>query len=38
MIKMKPDEISLDELLAELTDENIHGEIDAGDAVGDEVW
>lgn len=28
----------LDELLADVTDENIHGETDWGPAVGDEAW
>lgn len=31
-------EISLDELLAGVTDENIHEEIRTGPAVGNEVW
>lgn len=31
-------EITLDELLARVTDENIHSEIDTGPAVGDEAW
>ena len=30
--------ISLDELLAKVTDENIHGETSTGPAVGKEVW
>jgi antitoxin MazE len=29
---------SLDELLAQVTDENLHAEIDAGFPVGREVW
>ncbi|MEN8007355.1 MAG: AbrB/MazE/SpoVT family DNA-binding domain-containing protein [Candidatus Krumholzibacteriota bacterium] len=33
-----PDEVDLKDLLDEITDENIHGEIDTGDAVGGEVW
>ena len=28
----------LDELLAEVTDDNIHAEVEAGDAVGQEAW
>ncbi|MGI8884415.1 MAG: AbrB/MazE/SpoVT family DNA-binding domain-containing protein [Pyrinomonadaceae bacterium] len=31
-------EFSLDELLAEVTAENLHGEIDTGDSVGREIW
>ena len=34
----KTDEIDLQDLLDGITDENIHGEIDTGDAVGGEVW
>ena len=34
----KTDEIDLEDLLDGITDENIHGEIDTGDAVGGEVW
>ena len=29
---------ALDELLARVTDENLHGEIDFGSPVGHEVW
>ena len=29
---------TLEELLAGVTDENLHGEIDTGEAVGNEVW
>lgn len=29
---------TLDELLAGVTPENLHGEIDTGEAVGNEVW
>ena len=29
---------SLEDLLADVTDSNLHGEIDTGAAVGDEVW
>ncbi len=31
-------EFTLDELLAAVTPENIHHEIDTGEAVGNEVW
>ncbi len=34
----KPLELDLDDLLAGITDENIHGEIDTGDSVGGEIW
>ena len=34
----KTDEMELGDLLDGITDENIHGEIDTGDAVGGEVW
>lgn len=29
---------TLDELLAQVTDENLHGEIDTGPSVGNEAW
>jgi antitoxin MazE len=31
-------ELDLDDLLAGITDNNIHGEIDTGDAVDGEIW
>jgi antitoxin MazE len=31
-------EITLDDLLAQMTPENLHGEIDSGPSVGNEVW
>ena len=34
----KTDEMDLENLLDGITDENIHGEIDTGDAVGGENW
>lgn len=34
----KPDAVDLSDLLEKITDENVHGEIDTGDAVGGEVW
>ena len=34
----KTDEMDLGDLLDGITDENIHGEIDTGDAVGGEIW
>lgn len=33
-----PESLSLDELLAGVTDQNLHGEWDTGPAVGREVW
>ena len=35
---VKQPEISLDALLAGVTDANLHSEVDTGDAVGDELW
>ena len=34
----KPSAVSLDDLLADVTSDNLHGEIDSGDAVGGENW
>ena len=34
----KTDEMDLGDLLDGITYENIHGEIDTGDAVGGEIW
>ena len=31
-------EFSLDEMLAQITAENLHGEIDTGSSVGQETW
>ncbi len=31
-------EISLDEMLAQVTPESLHGEIDTGNSVGKEIW
>ena len=33
-----PPDLKLDDLLAQVTEENLHGEIDTGPAVGGEVW
>ena len=30
--------LTLDELLAGVTDENVHGEVETGDALGGESW
>lgn len=30
--------VNLDDLLAEITESNLHGEVDTGDAVGGENW
>ena len=35
---IKEYEYSLEELLAAVTKENLHAEIDTGDAIGQEVW
>ena len=32
------EEWTLEQLLAGVTSENLHGEIDTGDIVGDEIW
>lgn len=32
------DEYALEELLAGVTEENLHAEVDTGDAIGREVW
>ena len=34
----QPDEIDLEDLLERITEENLHGEIDTGNAVGGEIW
>lgn len=33
-----PPDLKLDDLLAQVTEENLHGEIGTGPAVGGEVW
>jgi antitoxin MazE len=33
-----PPAFTLEELLAQVTEENLHGEVDMGPAVGKEVW
>lgn len=38
IIPVKPRKQTLTEMLSRITDENRHGEIDWGDAVGNEVW
>lgn len=37
-IKPTPHRFSLDELLAGVTDDNIHREVDTGPPVGNEIW
>lgn len=39
-LRIKPTSrrFSLDELLADVTDENIHREVDTGPPVGNEIW
>lgn len=36
--KARPEEITLEWLLAQVTSENIHSEFDWGPAVGKEIW
>lgn len=39
MVKpVRPSQFTLDELLAGITEQNLHGEIDSGEPVGKEVW
>lgn len=38
VIRVAASEISLEQLLASITDDNLHGEVDTGPAVGAEVW
>ena len=39
VITPKPaQQYQLDDLLSQITDDNLHGEVDMGDAVGKEVW
>lgn len=39
VVQLRSEEpLSLDRLLAEVTDENLHGEWDTGPAVGREIW
>jgi antitoxin MazE len=35
---LQPTKYSLERLLAQVTEENIHHEVDTGSAVGEEVW
>ena len=35
---VRPSGLKLDDLLAEVTEHNLHGEIDTGPATGGEVW
>jgi antitoxin MazE len=38
LLRPRPKEYSLDELVARITPENLHGETDWGPAVGREAW
>jgi antitoxin MazE len=38
VIRVASSEISLEQLLASITDDNLHGEVDTGPAIGAEVW
>lgn len=38
IVRLEAPELTLDQLLAEVTEENLHAEADSGPAQGDEVW
>ncbi len=38
LIPIKKNEVTLEELLAQITPENLHGEINTGSPVGNEIW
>ena len=38
VIKPRKPEYRLEDLLAQITEENIHGETDTGEPVGVEIW
>ena len=38
VIRVAASEFSLEQLLASITDDNLHGEVDTGPAIGAEVW
>ena len=38
LVPIEPPRLALAELLAQITDDNLHNEISSGDAVGNEVW
>ena len=38
LVPVKPEDMTLEELLAQVTPENRHGEIDTGPPVGNEIW
>jgi antitoxin MazE len=38
VIRVASSEVSLEQLLASITDDNLHGEVDTGPAIGAEVW
>jgi antitoxin MazE len=38
IVPVKDDEITLTKLLAGVTEQNIHGEVDFGPALGNEEW
>lgn len=40
-LKLRPldgDKVSLEKMLAEVTKENLHGEVDTGESQGKEIW
>jgi antitoxin MazE len=38
IIRVAPSELTLEQLLASITDDSLHGEVDTGPAAGVEVW
>lgn len=38
ILPLKPTSLSLDDLLAQVTDDNLHAEVDIGEPVGREAW
>ena len=35
---VKPSKLKLDDLLSQVTEHNLHGEVDTGPATGGEIW
>ena len=38
IVLVKPPDLTLEDLLAQVTEDNVHGEVDTGAPVGREVW
>ena len=38
VVAVKPTRLKLDDLLAQVTEHNLHGEVDTGPALGGEAW